>query len=354
MKYLCIGDIHIKPTNTHLVDLLQNQVINTIQNHSVECVVLLGDILDTFERIHTQALNRAYEFIRAIIDLEESDVKVYILVGNHDLINNQQFLSTQHWMNALKQWKNVQVVDKVCTSDDSKVCFVPYVPTGRFVEALETCDNDWKLYDYIFAHQEFKGCKMGAVVSTEGDDWQHDWPMIISGHIHDRQTPQPNLYYIGASIQNSFGDQTTPILLLLDTNNESHSEPQFYEIPIDLPKKKTIYTKFEEVLKLTPQNLVSQNTDMIRVVVKCDYDQFKVFTQTKEYEDLIKDPKCKIVHKPLDRVPYEDSVECESISNTEHDILFEKVLRTRNEYLFSVYMNIIQDTELVATDILIV
>ena len=36
-----------------------------------------------------------------------------VIVGNHDLINNQQFLTENHWMNAMKQWDNVTVCDDV-------------------------------------------------------------------------------------------------------------------------------------------------------------------------------------------------------------------------------------------------
>jgi hypothetical protein len=29
-------------------------------------------------------------------------------------------------------------------------------------------------YDLVFAHQEFKGCSMGAITSNEGDEWKPD------------------------------------------------------------------------------------------------------------------------------------------------------------------------------------
>ena len=38
--------------------------------------------------------------------------------------------------------------------------------------------------------------------------WMKDYPNIISGHIHDRQQPQPNIFYTGASLQTSFGDSS--------------------------------------------------------------------------------------------------------------------------------------------------
>ena len=78
----------------------------------------------------------------------------------------------------------------------SKFLFVPYVPPGRFVEALETYKNiNWKDVDCIFAHQEFYGCKMGAILSEEGDKWESKWPLVVSGHIHSRQWINKNIYY---------------------------------------------------------------------------------------------------------------------------------------------------------------
>ena len=38
--------------------------------------------------------------------------ELYVLVGNHDYINNSQYLSGNHWMTVFKGWENVKVVDK--------------------------------------------------------------------------------------------------------------------------------------------------------------------------------------------------------------------------------------------------
>lgn len=384
MSILCIGDIHIKTNNTHLVDLLEHQIVEHVQNKGIELVILLGDILDTFERIHTQALNRAYQLIDSI----RQHAKLYILVGNHDYINNQQFLTNQHWMNALKDWKNVVVVDTVIIYQN--MLFVPYVPVKRFAEALETQSQiDWKTASYIFAHQEFKGCKMGAIISSEGDEWELEWPMIISGHIHDRQQPQKNIYYIGASLQNSFGDQTLPILLWIEPHTNTHTE-----LVLDLPRKKTVYTNIENIQELDLQQDIQQmieqkNIDMIRIVVKCEYEQFKVFSQTKYYEMLQSHTKCKIVHKLpepertqtiSDTNSGENSNSYDSVdsainpeptgsnsnlnsnsnsiewfdSSTFDKWLYNKVLQTKDSYVYSTYNEIIHDTTIEPEDILIV
>jgi hypothetical protein len=88
-------------------------------------------------------------------------------------------------MNSLKNWNNIQIVDKVIDKDYYMLC--PSVFPGRFIEAIETETKHCRKKKLIFAHQEFKGCKMGAIVSTVGDEWEEKYPFIISGHFHDNQ-----------------------------------------------------------------------------------------------------------------------------------------------------------------------
>lgn len=353
MTILCIGDIHIKPTNTHLVDALEAQLLDWIDHETVHTVILLGDILDTFEKIHTQALNRAY----ALIDTLRKRTHVYLLVGNHDLINNQQFLSTQHWMNALKDWRSVTVVDTVHTAYlPYQVVLVPYVPVQRFQDALATLD-DWQQAEYIFAHQEFQGSKMGAIQSAHGDPWPCDSPMVISGHIHEYQRPQDNILYIGAAIQNNFGDQTDPRVLCI-----RGTQRQWTELPLRLPKKKTVYSTLEDVQTLdTAQYIDDPHVDTVRIVVRGDYEQFKTFLKSKQYESLAANAKCKIVHKPIAPVPSTTSEPEDNASpdpttqGTFEERLTRHVLERRDEHLYAALRHVAYgDTRCRAEDMLIV
>ncbi len=76
----------------------------------------------------------------------------------------------------------------------------------------------------IFAHQEFYGCKMGAIESIEGDKWDHSFPLVISGHIHSEQRPQKNIFYPGSVIQHAFGESEDNGLLLLIFNGSKIGE----------------------------------------------------------------------------------------------------------------------------------
>ena len=108
-RILCIGDPHFKVENLVEVDEFVSKLIPLIEERKPDFIVVLGDLLHTHERLHTTALNKAYEFIDKLRNLS----KTFVIVGNHDYIQNQQFLTSNHWMNGMKEWENVTVVDTV-------------------------------------------------------------------------------------------------------------------------------------------------------------------------------------------------------------------------------------------------
>ncbi len=229
-RILFLGDVHIKHNNLDQIETLMGK-IPTLVDRNLDFIVVSGDVLDTHEKINSQLMNRAYDLIRALRDVAHT----YVIVGNHDYINNQQFLTTNHWMNGMKEWRDVTVVDSP-TVVNTDFVMVPYVPPGRFVEALDHVPN-WKTKCCIFAHQEIRGCKMGAIESMDGDAWDLEWPSVISGHIHERQSPQRNVYYPGSVLNHAFGYDSQGLSIF--------SFPDFVEDHIDLEfeKKKIVYAK---------------------------------------------------------------------------------------------------------------
>jgi DNA repair exonuclease SbcCD nuclease subunit len=201
-----IGDPHFKISNTLETDRMVGDIIKDGEKNPPDMYVVLGDILDRHENLHTNPMVRSMFFLKELSKI----ALTYVLIGNHDLKNNRQFLSTEHGFYACKYWENLVIVDTVMMytfPDMDYTClFCPYVPPGRFIEALETI-GEWKNADIIFAHQEFKGAKMMPIFSTEGDEWSKELPFVISGHIHDYQTLYDgNIVYTGTPIQHGYGD----------------------------------------------------------------------------------------------------------------------------------------------------
>lgn len=211
MKFLYLTDIHIKFNNlievNELIKCVQQQqtTLSCTTNDVVDYCVVAGDTLDTHEKINTHLLNKAYELIDALRHI----APVYIIVGNHDYINNQQYCSDKHWLNALKEWSDVVVVDKpTFIGKHRRFLAVPYVFNGRFVDCLDEYVVTWRSdVKCIFAHQEFRGAKMGYVVSQNGDVWDNDDVFVISGHIHDTQHVGKNIYYPGSTLTHSYVDR---------------------------------------------------------------------------------------------------------------------------------------------------
>lgn len=266
--------------------------------------------------------------------------------------NNQQFLTENHWMNGMKEWDNVEIVDTILHRKISglNIVLCPYVPPGKFREALDSDrKNDWKKADCIFAHQEFQGCKMGAIVSVEGDAWSADLPPVISGHIHDRQT-LPGVYYCGSSMQHSFGETDKNIIPVL-TWKRNGSPYSVKEVDLGMPKKKIVYTDVQSMEDYKSP----ESADKIKISISGVYDEFKAFKKTKKYKELVK-KGTKIVFKPkkikqekIDEEPDDVKPVHENDFNL---ILSSLVNKEKDPYLHQIFELIVNNRETNHEDIL--
>lgn len=287
-KVLFIGDPHFQITNLPEVNVFIPEMKKMAIESNPDVIIIAGDLLHTHERLHTTVLNKAYEFVRILRDIAPT----YILVGNHDYISNTQFLTDSHWMNSMKEWADVEIVDTVreVGIKGSKFVLVPYVYPGRFKEALNTIGDGWVKADCIFAHQEFKGCKMGAIVSEVGDQWDTSDPFVVSGHIHSKQRPQSNIYYPGTPMQIAFGESEDNIVPLL-TFREGEV-PDISETALEIPGKKIVYMDTNDLNKFE----LGSGDDKVRITLSGDHNEFKSIKKTKKYKELI-DQGVKIVFK---------------------------------------------------------
>ena len=332
-RILTIGDPHFMISNLDDVEIFIKRFINLVEEKNPDIIVILGDILHEHERLHISPLNKAISFIKTL----STYCPTYCLVGNHDMLNNKQFLTDNHWMNALKTHSsNIIIVDKVVSLDTlyGKFLFCPYVPPGQFQEAIDTYGNI--LEDNIltiFAHQEFYNCKMGAIISTEGDKWDINNPLVISGHIHSNQRPQKNVYYPGAALQHAFGESEKNIIAEIQYVNNNY---EIIEHDLKLPRKEIKYVSLEELNKFT--NIDTNNKT--KLTIKCNYDDFKAFKKTQKYKELSKYDNLKIIHKPEKiKIIQENQNTREDIQlDNEGDfkkLLYDSLISEKNQYLIS-------------------
>jgi len=289
MEVLVIGDPHFTSRNVDTSDLMISKIDVLITKRNFKFVVVLGDVLHTHEKLHTIALNKALTFFKMLA----SRCKTFVLVGNHDLINNSQFLPSNHWMNSVKRWtEDITIVDRVVTTciGEYKFTRLPYVPPGRFTEALNT-NVKWVDSDTIFAHQEFKGCRMQRIISKDGDTWSDSLPFVVSGHIHGNQMVGRNVYYSGTPYQTRFGESTDKCVSVLTYKKSSH-RPSIEKISLGLPTKGVFKVDSKTIHTFSvPKTTHSE----IKLEVSGSIEEFKSFVKSVKYTELLK--KCRIVFK---------------------------------------------------------
>lgn len=289
MDILTIGDMHFRKDNLLLMEKLCLEILGILNRLQPSLCVMLGDTLDTHERVHLRPITAACNFIR-----ECSQVcPVILLIGNHDRENNSDFMTDIHPFNGLKGHPNITVVDRTFWDLKTNIIYVPYVPPGRFREALTvtgwTPEGPQPILG--FAHQEFKGSSDGRFVSDIGDPWSADKFQIISGHIHQYGV-LPGVIYVGTPMQHKFGDLDDNALLLIHINSDETKEYQ--RIPLTSVPKKIVLHLYRNQLA----SVVIPENSMIKIWLHLNEDEIDTVQKSPEYLNLL-DKVQSIVIKTL-------------------------------------------------------
>lgn len=337
VKALVIGDTHFKISNVRDTELMTTAILENAEKCKPDFIVLLGDILDGHETIHVSPLTRAVKFLASLCEI----APLYVLIGNHDLKNNRQFLSEEHPFTSLKYWdsKKIKIIDKVhkTTICEHTFVFSPYVPPGMFVEALNTVD-DWFTSTAIFAHQEFKGAHMGAMESVYGDIWPADHPYVISGHVHDYQEPQINILYVGTPIQHTFGDNPEKTISIIEFENNTRKQER---ISLGIPKKQIIRIATTDVNDYNiPENMdlkiiITGTTAEIKTIMKHpNIDKWKKLGCKICYKDVpITDDGEKQLVEPGAPPKFSDSLYNAIKSNPNLEKVYGEIFTTPSPYI---------------------
>lgn len=247
IRCVTIGDPHFKVSNVQESTKMVENCLEKCKEYEPDFIVVLGDVLDTHERIHVMPLTLANDFLLKLTYIAPT----FLIIGNHDRPNNSDFLTGYHPFLALKEWDNMYVADTTLEAIIGKYrfLFVPYVHTGRFMEALEVRNSPLSNTKCIFAHQEFRGAKMGAILSEKGDPWPLSNPLVVSGHIHDFQELEKNLIYTGTPMQHAFGDTSDKTISIFTFNNSGYNHQR---TGLNLIKRITRTITVQEVYTYEP------------------------------------------------------------------------------------------------------
>lgn len=304
--FLIIGDPHLRIEEEVAIQHYTQSIHTIIQENTPDIIIILGDVLHNHEKIHSGSMNLAISFF----NMCRKYASTFCLVGNHDAINNQIFLTEDHWMNGCKGLHNFTVVDKgmLCTHNMIQFCMIPYVPDGRFKEALQTVDG-WEDSHFLFTHQLFDGCKMGAITAQNIEEYLDEYPLCFNGHIHSYQKVKPNLYCVGSSRPVGYGDtgdKKSILLTVMANKKDGGCKCKVREISIHNLVKRTIHVDYSQV-----ENISLNDDSCVKYVVKGTQEELKCFKKTKMYQTCVDKHiplQLKVKEEEISEVTQEDTV----------------------------------------------
>lgn len=227
-RILVVGDMHFSERSLPLLEALKDGVIRAIIEHSPHAVVFTGDTLDRFININSMRLTEATEFFYTCSTL----VKIYVLIGNHDVPLKSGVLSTYHGFNAMRHyWHNTVIVDReaiefACNGFLFRA--VAYCPNGKLQQGLSTLPAAAGVAA-TFCHQEIKGHKLGYLTGDDGDPWPLGNGLLVAGHIHlhhymPATAERDEVLYVGSPYQDNYSESADKSISLLTFTTGSWRE----------------------------------------------------------------------------------------------------------------------------------
>lgn len=209
---ILISDIHFSLNNLKLASASLRSALNHARIGLIP-LVIAGDLNDTKPIIRAEVANELISLFK-----EFHDVKIHILAGNHDLINEK---GIGHGLNYLAPY--AQIIDSYCSSSSlgSNVLFIPYQTNSINLEEVKKHNSK-----IIIMHQGVKGAWMGDYIQDKSSidpELLKDY-VVFSGHYH-RHQKVGTITYIGSPYTITYGEaQDGPKGILLLYSDGSHDQ----------------------------------------------------------------------------------------------------------------------------------
>ncbi len=259
MKFLITSDIHLsdKPRDAYRFGLFP-WLLAQQKIHRSEITFILGDITEFKDRHSASLVNKLVESLMMLKS------PVYILKGNHDYID-----AGTPFFKFLSNIDGVHFVSQALHDKQYKFSMIPHQP-GQ-VEFDMECHQVPKGHS-IMLHQTIQG----AIAETGGTLTGLQWPLsgfdnVYSGDVHKPQKVGP-VTYIGAPYRVRFGDEYTPRVLLVDSENN--------QTDLHFPAPKKAILRIRSPDEIATQGL--QKGDQVKITLELAREEVVQWSQYKE------------------------------------------------------------------------
>ncbi len=176
---ILISDIHYSLPTLELADNAMRQAITKANELEVPLIVA-GDLHDSKANLRGECVNRMIETFKL------AKQRPYLIIGNHDLINEK---SSEHALHFLERYTNIVHGIRLGASHtnmDNIVMIAYHSDPEKLREALSRISSS----STLIMHQGIEGSNSGDYIQDKSAISHKDVEnfRVISGHYHQRQT----------------------------------------------------------------------------------------------------------------------------------------------------------------------
>ncbi len=175
-KAVLISDVHVDNPTLEIASQALNLALRRAEELNVP-LIIAGDLHNTKALLRGECVNRLLD----LLDPAKRHVQVYVLIGNHDLLNEK---SSQHSLHFLDGYVNL--VANPMWFRDLDMVLIPY---SNDAEKLRSFLTEVKPGSTIIMHQGVMGAAMGEYTidrTSLPPEVFADF-RVISGHYHKAQ-----------------------------------------------------------------------------------------------------------------------------------------------------------------------
>lgn len=228
MRCICFGDLHSHrfkdfaktddvTGNTRFTAILDvlDEMRGYCLDNGIKNVLFAGDLFHARKSIETSVINHVF---RKINKFAFDGIHVYLLVGNHDQVDNSRF--PEHSLEIFKGIDNITVLDRFTPIkvENAYIFPLPFSKDTEYVKeiideyVLETERMEEGFKSILLGHLGISGAKTGTnnhimqdaytVPELRPDVFNYG----VFGHFHKPQFLTERYAYTGSTLQHNFGD----------------------------------------------------------------------------------------------------------------------------------------------------
>jgi exonuclease SbcD len=278
---IIITDTHLHKDNIDQVKDIFRQTIELCLDRGIKKIFHAGDIF-TSRTGQPLAVLLAWHDILEMVGSKL--IEMIAIPGNHDKTDLE---SENSFLDPFSSHLNFNVFTKqtLIFEDKINICMLPYFKeTGSYLDKLSILNSmietQGKKVNILITHTSVTGVRNNDGSQVDGpvsSDLFKKFHSVFVGHYHNKQKVGNNIYYIGSSHPQNYGEDNDKGVTVLNDDGSHEfiklSFPEYhkYEINIEKLDAKTIKQLKEEKNK---------SNDNIRIILTGDSNKLKSFDRS--------------------------------------------------------------------------